>query len=165
MKAIINSREIKIEKKEEGIFLINGSEEKLDIAELGNDAFHALHQNKSYRARIIESDNSSKTFKIKVNNNVYTVQLKDRYDELLHALGMDAMLNNKVIDLKAPMPGLVLNVLVEEGAEIKKGDNLVVLEAMKMENILKATTDAKVKKIKVAKGNRVEKNEVLIELA
>ena len=99
------------------------------------------------------------------NNNVYTVQLKDRYDELLHALGMDAMLNNKVIDLKAPMPGLVLNVLVEEGAEIKKGDNLVVLEAMKMENILKATTDAKVKKIKVAKGNRVEKNEVLIELA
>lgn len=164
MKAIINSKEIKIEKKEDGLFLVNGNEEKLDIADLGNDAFHALHQNQSYRARIIEHDTVSKTFKIKVNNNVYTVQLKDRYDELLHALGMDAMLNNKVNDLKAPMPGLVLNVLVGEGAEIKKGDNLVVLEAMKMENILKATADAKVKKIKVATGNRVEKNEVLIEL-
>lgn len=164
MKAIINSREIKIEIKEEGIFLVNGSEEKIDIANLGNNAFHALHKNKSYRARIIEHDNAAKTYKIKVNNNVYTVQLKDRYDELLHALGMDAMLNNKVNDLKAPMPGLVLNVLVEEGAEIKKGDNLVVLEAMKMENILKATTDAKVKKIKVNIGDRVEKNSVLIEL-
>ncbi|MBK7856262.1 MAG: acetyl-CoA carboxylase biotin carboxyl carrier protein subunit [Bacteroidetes bacterium] len=164
MKAIINSKEIKIEKKEEGVFLVNGNEEKLDIADFGNDAFHALHQNKSYRTRIIEHDTTSKTFKIKVNNNVYTVQLKDRYDELLHALGMDTLLNNKVNDLKAPMPGLVLNVLVEEGTEIKKGDNLVVLEAMKMENILKATADAKVKKIKVSKGNRVEKNEVLIEL-
>lgn len=165
MKAIVNNKELKIEKeKTEGVYTINNAEQKFDIVNAGNGFFHVLHNQKSYKAYVLESDAASKSFKIKVNSNVYTVAVKDKYDELLHALGMDAMLSNKVNDLKAPMPGLVINVLVEEGAEIKKGDNLVVLEAMKMENILKATTDAKVKKIKVSKGARVEKNEVLIEL-
>lgn len=164
MKAIVNNREIKLEKKDEGLFDVNGKEERMDITSAGDGFFHVLHGNKSFRTRVIDHDAATKTFKIKVNSNVYQVQLKDRYDELLHALGMDTLLSNKVNDLKAPMPGLVLNVLVEEGAEIKKGDNLVVLEAMKMENILKATSDAKVKKIKVNIGDRVEKNTVLIEL-
>jgi len=69
-----------------------------------------------------------------------------------------------VNDLKAPMPGLVLDVLVKEGQQIKKGENLLVLEAMKMENNLKALSDAVVKKVNVGKGARVEKNEILIEL-
>lgn len=92
------------------------------------------------------------------------MELKDKYDELLQQLGMDKMLSAKVNDLKAPMPGLVLDVLVKEGQQIKKGENLLVLEAMKMENNLKAVSDAVVKKVKVGKGARVEKNEILIEL-
>ena len=78
---------------------------------------------------------------------------------------MDKMFAQKVNDLKAPMPGLVLDILVSEGQTIQKGDNLLVLEAMKMENNLKATNDAVVKKIKVSKGDKVEKNTVLIELS
>ncbi|HNH66215.1 MAG TPA: biotin/lipoyl-binding protein, partial [Bacteroidia bacterium] len=71
----------------------------------------------------------------------------------------------KVNDLKAPMPGLVLDILVSEGQTIQKGDSLLVLEAMKMENNLKAINDAVVKKINVSKGDKVEKNTVLIELS
>jgi biotin carboxyl carrier protein len=63
------------------------------------------------------------------------------------------------------MPGLVLKVLVEEGKEFKKGDNLLILEAMKMENILKAPADGKVKSIKIKPGDKVEKNEILLLLA
>ena len=63
------------------------------------------------------------------------------------------------------MPGLVLKVLVNEGQEFKKGDNLLVLEAMKMENILKAPVDGTVKGIKIKAGDKVEKNEVLLLLA
>ena len=75
---------------------------------------------------------------------------------------MDALHAKKAADLKAPMPGLVVEVSVSEGQEIKKGDKLVVLEAMKMENILKSPADGVVKKVNVKKGNTVEKNEVLI---
>jgi biotin carboxyl carrier protein len=62
------------------------------------------------------------------------------------------------------MPGLVLNVMVEEGQKIKKGDAILVLEAMKMENILKATSEGEVKKILVKKGDKIEKNQVLVSL-
>lgn len=105
-----------------------------------------------------------KKFRVRINGHNYSVELKDKYDELLQQLGMDKMLSAKVNDLKAPMPGLVLDVLVKEGQQIKKGENLLVLEAMKMENNLKAVSDAVVKKVKVGKGARVEKNEILIEL-
>lgn len=68
----------------------------------------------------------------------------------------------KLAQLKAPMPGLVVAVQVEPGQEVKKGDGLVIVEAMKMENELKATGAGKVKEIKVKQGQAVEKNEVLV---
>jgi biotin carboxyl carrier protein len=75
---------------------------------------------------------------------------------------MDKLHSAKVNELKAPMPGLVLDIVVSEGQEVKKGDALVVLEAMKMENILKSPADVVVKKISVKKGTAVEKNQVLV---
>ena len=81
----------------------------------------------------------------------------------MHSLGMDNVASSKVNQIKAPMPGMVLNVLVNEGTEVKKGDVLLVLEAMKMENMLKSPTDGVIKKIAVQKGNAVEKNQLLIQ--
>jgi biotin carboxyl carrier protein len=69
----------------------------------------------------------------------------------------------KVNDLKAPMPGLILQIAVNEGDIVKKGDTLLILEAMKMENVLKAQGDGIIKKIAVNKGDRVEKNHLLIK--
>ena len=65
----------------------------------------------------------------------------------------------------APMPGLILDVVVSEGDEVEKGDKLLVLEAMKMENILKSPEDGSIKKIKVRKGKVVEKNDMLVSIA
>jgi biotin carboxyl carrier protein len=62
------------------------------------------------------------------------------------------------------MPGLVVNILVAEGDTIAKGDALLVLEAMKMENIIKSPGEGVVKKININKGQAVEKNQVLIEI-
>ena len=69
-----------------------------------------------------------------------------------------------VNDIKAPMPGLILEVNVKEGDEVKEGDYLLVLEAMKMENALTAPRDAVIKSISVEKGQTVEKNQLLIEM-
>ena len=95
---------------------------------------------RSYNVEVVNANHDEKIFELKVNGNNYSVQLKDQYDELLHRLGMDATSSKKVNDLKAPMPGLVTAICVEEGQAVKKGDVLVTLEAMKMENTLKGVT-------------------------
>jgi biotin carboxyl carrier protein len=126
---------------------------------------HILYQNKSYKVEIVAFYQEEKSVSIKVNGNIYRVEVADQYDLLLKKLGMDNLQTNKVQEIKAPMPGLVLNVLVEVGQEVNKGDNLLVLEAMKMENILKSTTAGTIKEIKVIKGNKVEKNQVLLQFS
>lgn len=166
MKAIVNTREIKIEyNKSNECYLLNGKEFPADVVKTSTNSFHILKGSQSFNAEVLEVDETGKEMTVRINGNKYTVAIRDKYDELLHQLGMDKMLTIKVNDLKAPMPGLVLDVLVNEGQQIKKGENLVVLEAMKMENNLKAVNDATVKKVLVVKGNRVEKNEILIELS
>ena len=79
-----------------------------------------------------------------------------------HRQGMDNLNTAKVSEIKAPMPGLVLRILAGEGEEVKKGGNLLVLEAMKMENIIKAPADVIIKSVKVKDGDKVEKNQVMM---
>lgn len=160
--ASINNKKFQIEIKDKQIHL-NNEAQALDIVNLDSKHLHVLDCNKSYNIELVELNREEKTVKIKVNKGTYTVHLQDEMDLLLKSMGLDAATSQKVADLKAPMPGLVIDIRVEEGQEIKKGDPLVVLEAMKMENILKAAADGVVKKISIKKGQAVEKNTVLVQ--
>ena len=133
-----------------------------DVVEVKDGRFHIVYNNKSFVADVLTHDRKNKSFEIIINNNTYSVQLKDRFDELLHDLGMDVGNSNKDNDVKAPMPGRVLEILVKEGDVIAKGDGLIVLEAMKMENIIKSTREGVLKHIQAAEGDSVEKNAVLL---
>ncbi|MBC7426125.1 MAG: biotin/lipoyl-binding protein [Bacteroidia bacterium] len=126
--------------------------------------FHLLLDNKSFDIWLIKHDPETKTFWLKINGKLHEVGIKDRYDQLLHSMGLDKMLTNKVNDIKAPMPGLVLSIKVKPGDTIKKGDPLLILEAMKMENIIKSPGEGVVKSIAVGEKQAVDKNQVLIEL-
>ncbi|HNQ12409.1 MAG TPA: acetyl-CoA carboxylase biotin carboxyl carrier protein subunit [Bacteroidia bacterium] len=148
---------------ENNFFSINGEECSIDIVANGAKEFHILYKGKSAKAYIVEQDTLSKTLSISINGTVYALELRDQYDELLHKLGFDRKAGKKINNLKAPMPGLVLDIKIESGQMVQKGDALLVLEAMKMENILKAESEGQVKTIKVTKGDKVEKNELLIE--
>jgi len=163
-KAIINNNEFEVDfsSSDNKAGTINNSKFEIDSIDLKEGHFNILKNNKSYNAEIVSFDADEKTYKIKVNGNVYTVKVKDRFDLLLQSMGMDALATKKVNELKAPMPGLVLDVRVKVGDVIKKGEPLVVLEAMKMENVLKSVADVTIKKIAIEKGNAVEKNQVLI---
>ncbi len=162
-KATINDkREISVDLQSDGTVLLDGKIAAPDVSQIKDGIYHIIHGHKSFNSEVIKYDKEERVLHIRVNNNVYKVQLRDRFDELLHELGMDAAKSKKVSELKAPMPGLVVEVCVSEGQEVKKGDKLVVLEAMKMENILKAPADSVVKKISITKGQTVEKNEALI---
>jgi acetyl/propionyl-CoA carboxylase alpha subunit len=134
----------------------------ISIKKGANPSFHILKDNKSFTAEVLEADYSTKSFVIRINGNKYSVVVKDRFDGLLHDLGMDIQASARIDNLKAPMPGLVLDVRVSEGQQILKNDPIIVLEAMKMENILKAQADGTIKMINVKKGDKVEKNQVMI---
>jgi biotin carboxyl carrier protein len=150
--------------KSESAFMVNGTSVELDEQALTHaNTTNVIYQNKSYNVEVVEVNSLEKTSTIKVNGNLYTVQVEDQFDLLLKQLGMDAAVGAKIREIKAPMPGLVLKIMVEEGDEVKKGDNLLVLEAMKMENILKSTTDGIIKKIHVSQGDKIEKNTVLLQ--
>lgn len=142
---------------------LNGQEFAVDIIKIRDDVYHLLKDNISFNLEIVKHIPEEKKMIVKVNNTSYTLDIKDKYDDLLHSLGLDSLAAKKVNDIKAPMPGMVLNILVTEGQEIKKGDPLIVLEAMKMENILKSPTDGVIKKIAITKGIAVEKNQLLIQ--
>jgi pyruvate carboxylase subunit B len=91
------------------------------------------------------------------------VELRDETAELLERFGLDAGDDAAEREVHAPMPGLVLQVLVEAGQEVKAGDGLVVLEAMKMENELRAPSDGTVAAVHCAPGDAVGKNALLLE--
>lgn len=142
---------------------LNGTPLDWDMVSLGAGRFHVLSNGKSYDCFVANVNREEKSVDLLVNNRKYNVKLKDRYDELLDKLGMNAAGSGKLGDLKSPMPGLVLKIVVKEGDEVKKGDSLIVLEAMKMENMLKAQGNGTVKAIKVLPGNAVEKGALLIQ--
>lgn len=143
---------------------LNGQDLAIDVHQVKEGQLHFIYQNRSYNAEIVSENASDKTMVIKINGKTCTISVEDQFDLLLKELGMAGVTNNKAMEIKAPMPGLVLAINVKEGQEIKKGDSLLVLEAMKMENMLKSTTDGVIRKICVIKGDKVEKNQVLIEL-
>src|ERR1043165_1088184 len=101
---------------------LDGNAFSWDVIEVKNGSFHIIKDNRSYTVEVLKADLSEKSFTIIVNGNKYTLTIKDKFDELLKSLGMDNLNANKVNEIKAPMPGLVLDVRVAEGDTVKKGD-------------------------------------------
>jgi biotin carboxyl carrier protein len=83
---------------------------------------------------------------------------------LVKKLGLSVAAGQKVKEIKAPMPGLVLDVMAKIGQTVQKGDGLLILEAMKMENVIKAQGDGVVKLVQIEKGQTVEKGAILVEM-
>lgn len=161
--ANINNKKYEIEFVDESnnIGFINDIDFNLDVVQNQN-SFHILKDNYSYNVNILSVNPEEKVVSLEINKKILDVKITDEIDRLLNSMGINERKTNKNTDLKAPMPGLVSKVFVSKGDEIKKGDNLLVLEAMKMENNLKAENNAIIKDIIVKQGNSVEKNEVLI---
>jgi biotin carboxyl carrier protein len=125
--------------------------------------FHLLQDGRSYLAEVIAADYQTKTFVIRINGSQHTLVVKDRFDLLLEKMGITAANPHQVIEVKAPMPGLIVDIHVKAGQEVCKGDPVLILEAMKMENIIKSPGDGIVKAILVKPRDHVEKNQVLIQ--
>jgi len=164
MLKIIVNKDKSIEYKEDnGKIYLDDKLYEWNISKINDGSFHAIHDNKSYHLEITETDLISKTITLRVNGKKVELKIKDKFDELLAKLGINEIAASKINEIKAPMPGLILEVKVSEGDVVKAGDTLLILEAMKMENVLKSPGDGTIKSIKIKKGDSVEKNQILIQ--
>ena len=161
-KASVNKKSFEIESGENGL-IVNNQSISYDLEKIQDGYFHIIYNKKGYAAEIVKADASTKTFHVKINGKVYPVQVKDQFDLLLEKMGMNNNSSGKVNNIKAPMPGLIIDLKVKNGDVVKQGDSLLILEAMKMENIIKSPGEGVVKSVKIKKGESVEKNQVLIE--
>ncbi len=136
---------------------------KLDAIKISDSKYHILHHDTSYNSEIITSDFNSKSYQVKVNNNTYDIKIKNSLDLLIKDMGFSIGSAKHIDSIKAPMPGLILEISVTVGQAVKENDALLILEAMKMENILTSPRDGVIKSISVTKGNTVDKGTLLIE--
>ena len=135
----------------------------LDIVKNGSK-FHVLQNNQAYEVKVIATDFNTKTLTLEVNGNKYDLNIEDPYDLLVKEMGLSANVAQKMSNVKAPMPGLIVDILVEPGQAIEKGSQILILEAMKMENVLKAEGEGIIKSIEITKGDAVDKGQILIEM-
>lgn len=142
---------------------LNGVVQNVDILSDSESKCHILMDHKSYSTEILDYNKESKVARVKVNGRIYSITIKDRFDDLLKSLGMESAGTKKVKDIKAPMPGLVLDIMVVAGETVQKDSPIVILEAMKMENVIKSPAVGVIKKVTAVKGTAVEKNAVLVE--
>ncbi|MGI4870067.1 MAG: biotin/lipoyl-containing protein [Janthinobacterium lividum] len=145
--------------------VLNGQPFAWDVVRLSEGRYQVLHVGRSYNAEVISADYATKSFVLKINGQRIELQAQDRFDQLLKRLGLSDATATKVNELKAPMPGLIVDIRVQSGQAVQKGDPLLVLEAMKMENILKAPADGVVSSVKAELRANVTKGQVLVQFA
>ncbi|HQV53007.1 MAG: acetyl-CoA carboxylase biotin carboxyl carrier protein subunit [Flavobacteriales bacterium] len=132
-----------------------------DLVRTGPSSYSLVHNGRSYRVLVLKEDRENNTVRLRIGSGSYTVQLQDEQSRMMHTLGFDKAVK-KVREIKAPMPGLVLNIMVKPGDVIKKNDPILVLEAMKMENLIKAPSDSIVSSVQAEQGKAVEKGQILV---
>lgn len=140
--------------------LLDGKPSDYTIEKLSPTSFKVFNSTSIFNVDIIEQNGKELT--LSINNQTIEAKISDHIDQILEKLGMDMVQSTVVKEIKAPMPGGILNVLVKEGQSVQEGDQLLILEAMKMENVIKSPGEGIVSKVHVAEKDNVEKNQVLI---
>lgn len=146
--------------KEMGHYLINDQVIRAQVERIDQDRYLIRYGNKLFRAHTrIHGD----LVRITINHRQYELKIQSENEMMLEKLGINASSSKTVELLKAPMPGLVIDILVQEGMQVKQGQPLLILKAMKMENILRASHDGAIKRILVDKNQKVEKDAVMLQ--
>ena len=138
--------------------------DKADLVELSPGSFNLIKDHCCSNAKLLEVNASAKILILEIEGETFEIEIKDELDQVLEQMGFGKSSFKQVKEIKAPMPGLVLEITVTDGQEVREGDKLLILEAMKMENSIMIQTNAIIKKVSVSAGQAVEKGQVLVEL-
>jgi biotin carboxyl carrier protein len=152
-------------KANEFVFSFSESETTAaDIVQTSPVEFNVIRNHCSVNAGVLETDAAGKKLSIDVDGETYEVEIKDELDQMLEVMGFGVTTAKQIKEIKAPMPGMVLEVVISDGQEVNEGDKILILGAMKMENSIMVQANAKIKRVAVAVGQAVEKGQVLVEL-
>ena len=134
-----------------------------DMARMGENSIHVLREHQSYKTAILKADFHAKSYRVAVNGKPYDVRIADLLDGLISDMGFELGSARNISQIEAPMPGLILDIQVKQGDSVSEGDPLLVLEAMKMENVILSPREGVIKKVAVSKGMAVDKKHLLVE--
>ena len=135
-----------------------------DIVKKSPGVFHILKEHTSIIAKVVASDLSAKKVTVEIEGEKFEIAIKDELDQVLEKMGFGLANNKQITAIKAPMPGLVLEIAVINGQAVNEGDKILILEAMKMENCIVINSNAIIKRVAVSAGQSVEKGQLLVEL-
>ncbi|MFC4871300.1 acetyl-CoA carboxylase biotin carboxyl carrier protein subunit [Negadavirga shengliensis] len=157
----LNKRSYKVELVDSGCW-INGKKAGYEFKKTGSRTYLIITRRKVYTLEIISHELPSKLV-VKLDHKLCEMEIKGEQEQLMEKLGLEKPGGENIREVRAPMPGLILDVKVKAGDKVKKNDVLLVLEAMKMENALKSPRSGIIQKVNVSQGNGVEKNQVLVQ--
>ncbi len=164
IKATINSiHSFEIEQAHPDHFEINGKKVPFQLVSSNEHEWLVRNGNTQYRVQILESDHIRKKYTFKIKGKKFHVQLEDRLDILLNEMGISSDDAEEIRQIKAPMPGLILEINAKKGMDVSKGEKILVLEAMKMENVIRSPTEGIIADIFIEIGDSVDKNQLLIQ--
>ena len=146
----------------EYVIKINDREQNLKILNMDTRGIEFILDQKYHKVKYLESTTSK--MNLVVDGIPMTLNLHANLDEIVYKLSGGAEVSDSQLTLRSQIPGKVISIAVEEGANIKKGDNVCVLESMKMQVGIKSHKDGTVKSIKVKQGGTVAKNDVIAEI-
>lgn len=139
-------------------------DEEIDLSRKVDGTYSLIYNSKSYDVELISADLENKVVVLSLDGVNHTCKISTALDLTIKEMGLLSARSAKLKEIKAPMPGKVLQILVNNGDSIKSGESLLILEAMKMENVIKAPHDLIVKDIKVKLNQAVEKGAILLKL-
>ena len=161
--ATIDDKQYEIEINDDDRITIDGELVELDFKSMskGQPIYSLILNGKSYEAMIELTDEG---WQVMLRGQMYMIDVEDERQRRLRMATGDTSTQSGELKLKAPMPGLIVDVPVEAGQEVEKGDNLVILESMKMQNEIKSPRDGKVARVNIKAGDSVNQNQVLLIL-
>ena len=133
------------------------------LQKLGDDIYLVRFQDCQYNVRILNEDHQTGTFVLRINGSDFVCHANTRLSHLIKDMGYNKKPKVTTGQIVAPMPGLVLSIKTNTGEYADEGQNLLILEAMKMENIIKAPQSGVIAQVHVKQGDKVEKGQLLIE--
>lgn len=161
--ATIDDKQYEIEINDDDRILVGGQPVELDFKSMseGQPIYSLILDGKSYEAIIELTDEG---WQVMLRGQMYLIDIEDERQRRLRMASGGISTQSGELKLKAPMPGLIVDVPVEAGQEVEKGDNLIILESMKMQNEIKSPRQGKVARINCKSGDSVNQNQVLLIL-
>jgi biotin carboxyl carrier protein len=161
--ATVNGKSFSIEINDDHTITVDGQVYPVDFLNINREVCTLLIGGHSYEAYLQPGEGDQ--WQVLLRGMLYEVTVEDERENRLRAAAGSGATHGGEFSLKAPMPGLVVAVPVTEGQTVKKGDNLVILESMKMQNELKSPRAGTVMRVNVRAGQSVEQNQVMVTLS